>query len=106
MPRADPRAAHRPDDHAERRRLERTFAIMLRSGWDECGLSAAQWADLALRFRADVARRIRAGKQQPLVQWGRQYLARHFRKEPSGMHLWLSEQFDRMNEVRGTKVNV
>ncbi len=77
--------------------------------WDDCGLSPQQWADLALRFRADVARRLRAAKpqqHQTLLDWGARYLPHYFRRRPSGMHVWLAEQFETMNTTRGVKLNV
>ncbi len=78
------------------------------AAWDDCGLSRATWADLALRLKADVARRFRreSQDQQNLLAWGRQYLPRHFRRPPSGMHVWLAEQLDAMTQTRGTKLNV
>jgi len=39
------------------------------------------------------------------LEWGRRYLASHFRRAPSQMHLWLGEQLDRMRTAPGTKLN-
>ncbi len=39
------------------------------------------------------------------LAWGRKYLAGHFRRAPSAMHLWLGEQLDSFGENRGTKLN-
>lgn len=40
------------------------------------------------------------------LAWGRRYLPNYFRRAPSAMHLWLGEQLDRLNETRGSKLNV
>ncbi|MBI3838662.1 MAG: hypothetical protein HY288_12110 [Planctomycetia bacterium] len=76
--------------------------------WDDCGLSAVQWADLSLRLKANLARRCRVGSQGPhsFLDWGRHYLPQYFRRQPSGMHVWLAEQFEAMSHNRGTKLNV
>ena len=52
------------------------------TGWDACGLAPAWWADAALRLKADFARRIRTGQADAdgLLDWGRRYLAAHFRR--------------------------
>ena len=78
------------------------------TGWDACGLSPAWWAEAALRLKADFARRIRTGQADAdgLLEWGRRYLAAHFRRQPSGMHVWLGEQLDVMTAERGAKLNV
>jgi hypothetical protein len=78
------------------------------AGWDSCGLSPARWADLALRLKADVARRLRGRERASgtLLDWGRRYLPQHFRRPPSGMHRWLAEQLDAMTLSRGAKLNV
>lgn len=39
------------------------------------------------------------------LSWGRRYLASHFRRDPSKMHLWLGTQLDQMQKTRGTKLN-
>ena len=82
--------------------------MKLLDAWDDCGLPPAAWAELSLRFKADVARRLRgqAGRRVSLLRWGRRFLSAHFRRAPSGMHVWLSEQFDAMTVTRGTKINV
>jgi predicted phage terminase large subunit-like protein len=41
-----------------------------------------------------------------LLEWGRRLLPAYFRCGPSRMHLWMSEQFDRMDRQRGARVNV
>jgi predicted phage terminase large subunit-like protein len=75
--------------------------------WDYCGLSATAWAELSLRLKADVARRLRQDSAPAtLLAWGRRYLAQHFRRAPSGMHIWLGDQLDSMTNARGTKLNV
>ena len=47
--------------------------MKLLDAWDDCGLSPAAWAELSLRFKADVARRLRgyAGRRVSLLRWGR-----------------------------------
>jgi predicted phage terminase large subunit-like protein len=40
-----------------------------------------------------------------LVDWGRLLLPGYFRKPPSRMHLWLSDELDRLAEARGTRLN-
>jgi predicted phage terminase large subunit-like protein len=81
--------------------------MKLRAGWDDCGLLPSAWADLAMRLKADVARRCQRNRSsRSLLQWGRRYLPRHFRRLPSGMHLWLGKQLDAITSRRGTKLNV
>jgi predicted phage terminase large subunit-like protein len=41
-----------------------------------------------------------------LLEWGQTYLPRHFRKAPSLMHRWLSEQLHTATKSRGTKLNL
>ena len=78
------------------------------AGLDPCGLTPQHWADLALRLKADVARRMRSQNDvaDSLLDWGRNCLPQHFRRQPSGMHRWLSEQLDTMTLERGAKLNV
>ncbi len=78
------------------------------SGWDACGLTPDCWADLALRLKADLARRMRVQQRgaDTLLDWGRRYLPRHFIRRPSGMHRWLGEQLDAMTIERGARLNV
>lgn len=45
-------------------------------------------------------------RQLRLVDWGRSLLSGYFRLPPSRMHLWLSDELDRLDSVRGTKLNV
>ncbi len=40
------------------------------------------------------------------LAWGRHFLASHFRKDPSQMHVWLGKQLDHFRDQRGQKVNV
>ena len=79
-----------------------------RNGWDACGLTPVRWADLAVRLKADMARKLRGrdGSSGTLLEWGRQYLSQHFRRPPSGMHVWLAEQLDAMTDERSAKLNV
>jgi len=44
--------------------------------------------------------------QLDALAWGRYYLADHFLRAPSRMHVWLGEQLDQLQENRGTKINV
>jgi predicted phage terminase large subunit-like protein len=78
------------------------------AAWDDCGLPASVWAQLALRLKADVSRRFsRLGLARPtLLEWGRKYLPGYFRREPSHLHVWLAQQLDAMSQRRGTKLNV
>jgi predicted phage terminase large subunit-like protein len=71
-------------------------------------LTSAWWADAALRLKADFARRIHSTQStcDSLLDWGRRYLAAHFRRQPSGMHVWLGERLDAMTVERGAKLNV
>lgn len=74
---------------------------------DRCGLPTAVWAQLAGGLAADLDRRAcRTQRPESLLDWGRHYLAAHFRRQPSTMHAWLAEQFDAMRHARGTKLNV
>lgn len=54
----------------------------------------------------DGSKSIRLLPEFDLLAWGRHYLANHFRKAPSKMHLWLGEQLDTLHRQRGTKINV
>ena len=40
-----------------------------------------------------------------LVDWGRCLLPGYFRKQPSLMHMWLSDELDRLANARGTRLN-
>lgn len=40
------------------------------------------------------------------LAWGRKYLANHFAKPESAMHLWLAEELDAMHIERGAKINL
>jgi predicted phage terminase large subunit-like protein len=42
----------------------------------------------------------------PLIEWGRCLLPAYFRLPPSRMHLWLSDELDRLADARGMKLNV
>ena len=62
---------------------------------------------LATRLAApEGLQRCKAYEGEGTLAWGRKYLAGHFRRAPSTMHLWLGEQFDALQQSRGTKVNV
>ncbi len=71
-----------------------------------------------LRHDASVAvivedrnlRRAEAGEESPenldLLAWGRRFLPNHFRRQPSQMHRWLSEQLQTFRDKRGCRLNV
>jgi hypothetical protein len=82
--------------------------VKRRAHWDHCGLSAEEWSDLSMRLKAELVRRLRQenGPPQSLLDWGRRYLAQHFRKPPSLMHRWLAERLEGMHLERGAKLNV
>jgi predicted phage terminase large subunit-like protein len=82
--------------------------MTLEAGLDPCGLTPQRWADLALRLKADLARRMRSRNEAAgsLLDWGRRYLPGHFRRQPSGMHRWLAAQLDEMTLARGARLNV
>src|SRR4051812_33207208 len=81
--------------------------MTLSAGWDTCDVPRATWADLSLRLKSEVARRLRAPeKSDSLLSWGRKYLPSHFRRAPSNMHLWLGQHLDNMLNQRGTRLNV
>jgi hypothetical protein len=82
--------------------------MIVDSAWDHGGLSSWQWADMAVRLRAGVARRLGSRQRElsSLLDWGKHYLPHHFRRQASGMHVWLSEQLEAMNHHRGAKLNV
>ncbi len=77
-------------------------------GLDRSGLPRSAWAELALRLKSDLARRLEVDDQQrlSLIDWGRRYLASHFRRQPSRMHLWLAGALQTMTSQRGDKLNV
>ncbi len=76
--------------------------------WDHAGLPPRLWADWSLRLQANLARGLSRCERGglTLLDWGRRYLPQHFRRQPSGMHLWLAERFDEMSNARGSKLNV
>jgi predicted phage terminase large subunit-like protein len=62
--------------------------------------------DLGQRLVACVAERSEAQwRALRLVDWGRCLLPGYFRKSPSRMHEWLSDELDRMSKERGTRLN-
>ncbi len=76
---------------------------------------APEWVGRELRAchddlarRHGEARRLEAGtgSARHLLQWGQHYLADHFTRPPSGMHIWLSKQLDGLHRSRGGKLNV
>ena len=76
---------------------------------------APEWLGRALRgFHDDLAQRhgrvrrlaAAADSARGLLQWGQYYLPDHFTRPPSGMHVWLAKQLDRLHQSRGTKLNV
>jgi len=78
------------------------------AGWDQLGISPTAWGELALGFKADLARRFRKhdAEQLSLLEWGRRYLEHYFLQPPSQMHAWLAAELDAMTLRRGTKLNV
>jgi predicted phage terminase large subunit-like protein len=60
---------------------------------------AGRLTDCVIRRSEDQWRRLR------LVDWGRCLLPAYFRLPPSKMHLWLSDELDRLGEARGTRLN-
>lgn len=42
----------------------------------------------------------------PLLEWGRRMLPAYFRRAPSRMHRWMSDELERMDRERGQRVNV
>jgi predicted phage terminase large subunit-like protein len=56
--------------------------------------------------RAIARRASEAYTKMPLSTWGRLMLPAYFRLPPSGMHLWLGEQLDAMDSLRGARLNV
>lgn len=45
-------------------------------------------------------------KSLPLLSWGQFWLSSYFRLPPSRMHRWLSDELDRFDAQRGSKLNV
>jgi len=75
---------------------------------NKCGMSDRLLADFSIELRSHIARLARTKEQTPrgLLDWGRYYLAHHFRLPPSAMHVWMAERFDAMVSERGMKLNV
>jgi len=78
----------------------------------EDGLSRSALARILSRLATSVGDRL-GSQETPISEtslstlaWGRRYLASHFLRAPSAMHLWLGEQLDLMREAHGTKINV
>ncbi|HEX6961066.1 MAG TPA: hypothetical protein VF175_04315 [Lacipirellula sp.] len=66
----------------------------------------AMFSYLAERLVARVvARSEDEWRRLRLVEWGRSLLPAYFRLPPSKMHLWLSDELDRLTEARGTRLN-
>src|SRR5215204_2350610 len=69
-------------------------------------LREAVFADLAGRLVDRVISRSEAQwRALRLVDWGRGLLPAYFRLPPSKMHLWLSDELDRLADSRGTRLN-
>ena len=67
--------------------------------------------DLIARIALELVERIgeRTGAalaSLSLLEWGRRTLPAYFRRRPSRMHLWLSDELQRIDRQRGTKLNV
>lgn len=57
--------------------------------------------------RQHPTRRPRAARDAPcLIAWGRYFLAEHFVRHPSKMQRWLARKLDRLQDRRGTKLNL
>ena len=64
-------------------------------------------AEMAEELVSRVIQRTEAKwKSLRLVDWGHSLLSGYFRLPPSRMHLWLSDELDQLDSVRGTKLNV
>ena len=67
---------------------------------------------LKLRSKLIAAHRLKrqserkAENNQPLLEWGRQYLPDHFVLPPSIMHQWLGKKLDEMSVQTGRRLNV
>ncbi|MGD0899223.1 MAG: hypothetical protein ABR915_15410 [Thermoguttaceae bacterium] len=80
---------------------------------EKTGLSRDQFGDI-MQVTCDematshgMARRLAAGRETlDLLAWGRKYLARHFQRPPSRMHVWLARRLDATRKLRGVKLNV
>jgi len=78
----------------------------------EGALSRSIAASISTRLAAAVRDRCTAHSERGLnagsldvLAWGRRFLADHFRRPASQMHLWLGEQLDRLQQERGCKIN-
>lgn len=70
------------------------------------GVREAVLGELAERLRDRVvARTVDAMRSMRLVDWGRTLLPAYFRLPPSKMHLWLSDELDRLTLARGRRLN-
>jgi predicted phage terminase large subunit-like protein len=74
-------------------------------------LNKTELADAVLAEMAErlvnrvICRSEESWKSLRLVDWGRCLLPAYFRLAPSRMHLWLSDELDRLAEARGTRLN-
>jgi predicted phage terminase large subunit-like protein len=64
------------------------------------------WRRVRAHHIAQAVARRRSYPLQSTLDWGRHYLPHHFVKPASAMHLWLGDQLDRFQRVRGLKVNL
>jgi predicted phage terminase large subunit-like protein len=62
--------------------------------------------ELARRYEAAARGAQRAGAYPRLLDWGRRYLAEHFRQPSSPMHRWLETQLAEVGQARGGRVNL
>src|SRR5438105_318633 len=70
------------------------------------GMAEAVLSELADRLvERVIGRSSDAMRSLRLVDWGRTLLPAYFRLPPSRMHLWLSDELDRLTEARGSKLN-
>ena len=76
----------------------------------ESRLPLERVAELSRSLGEELAKQIEserppAAREASLLAWAARYLPHHFTRPPSAMHLWLDEQFGRMNQERGLKLN-
>jgi len=69
-------------------------------------LAAALLRRLAAAERAQRCGARQGSTTPSLLDWARIYLPHYFTRPPSAMHLWLDEQFHRLEAQRGGKLNV
>lgn len=81
------------------------------AGWREAPPEVSSLCGAILResiHRAMLAaeRNSKSAAGIDLLDWGKRYLPRHFRRTPSKMHRWIAARLERMRVRRGLKLNV